>query len=114
VSRASHPSAPHQRRRVKRRVPLVMLGCLLISSYFTQHAVYGKHGLDARARLQERAKRASVDVKSLEAELHRLQRDVALLATDPPDADFVREIAADVLGFVPPAGLIVITPTASR
>ena len=87
-----------------------MLCCLLIAGYFTQHAVTGKHGLEARARLQERAKRMSVDVKRLEAELQLLQRDVVLLATDPPDLDFVREIAVDVLGFVPIDGLLLVPP----
>jgi cell division protein FtsB len=92
-----------------------MLGCLLITGYFAQHAITGKHGMDARARLQERAKRVGADVKKLEFELHQLQRDVALLSPEPPDADFVREIAADVLGFVPTEGLLVSVPaTAAR
>jgi cell division protein FtsB len=85
-----------------------MLCCLLITGYFAQHAISGKHGLDARFRLQERAKRIGADVKKLETELQRLQRDVALLSTEPPDADFVREIAADVLGFIPTDGLLVV------
>jgi cell division protein FtsB len=84
-----------------------MLCCLLIAGYFAQHAVSGKHGMEARSRLQERAKRISADVKKLEAELHQLQRDVALLSPDLPDADFVREIAADVLGYIPNNGLLV-------
>jgi hypothetical protein len=70
----------------------------------------GKHGLDARSRLQERSKRLSVEVKNLESDLQRLQRDVALLAPEPPDTDFVREIAADLLGFVPVDGLLVMAP----
>lgn len=99
-----------RRRRSPRRVPVAMLGCLLIAGYFTQHAVTGKHGLEARSRLQERAKRMDVDVKRLEAALQLLQRDVALLATEPPDLDFVREIAVDVLGFVPSDGLLLVSP----
>jgi cell division protein FtsB len=87
-----------------------MLCCLLITGYFTQHAISGKHGLEARARLQQRAKRINADVKQLEAELQLLQRDVALLSQEPPDADFVREIAVDVLGFVPVEGLLVSAP----
>jgi cell division protein FtsB len=104
-----HPP-PHnsvRRRRSRRRVPLAMLCCLLITGYFAQHAVSGKHGMDARSRLQERAKKVSADVKKLEAELLQLQRDVALLSNEPPDADFVREIATDVLGFIPNNGLLV-------
>jgi cell division protein FtsB len=91
-------------------MPFAMLCCLLIAGYFIQHAVTGKHGLEARSRLQERAKRIGVDVKRLEAELQLLQRDVALLATEPPDSDFVREIAVDLLGFVPNDGLLLIPP----
>jgi cell division protein FtsB len=91
-----------------------MLCCLLITGYFAQHAISGKHGLDARSRLQERAKRISVEVKKREAELLQLQRDVALLSPEPPDADFVREIAADVLGFIPTDGLLVTVAPPSR
>jgi cell division protein FtsB len=84
-----------------------MLVCLLISGYFAQHAMFGKHGLEARARLQTRAASVNLEVKKLDAELRLLQRDVALLSAEPPDADFVREIATDVLGFVPTDGLLV-------
>jgi cell division protein FtsB len=108
--RHSLPLGSTHRRRTQRRVPLAMLCCLLIAGYFAQHAVSGKHGLEARSRLQERAKRISADVKKLDAELHQLQRDVALLSTEPPDADFVREIAADVLGFIPTDGLLMTAP----
>jgi cell division protein FtsB len=108
-----HHSLPHgstRRPRTRRRVPLAMVCCLLISGYFAQHAISGKHGLEARSRLQERAKRISADVKKLETELQLLQRDVSLLSPEPPDADFVREIAADVLGFIPTDGLLVSSP----
>jgi cell division protein FtsB len=104
---------PSNRRRARSRVPLAIVFCLLISGYFVQHAISGKHGLDARNRLTERAKRASADVKAREADLQSLQRDVALLSSDPPDADLVEEIAVDVLGFIPAGGLIVVRlPTA--
>ena len=61
-----------------------MLACLLFSGYFAQHAMLGKHGLDARARLQIRAARVSLDIKTLQAELRLLQRDVALLFQKAP------------------------------
>jgi cell division protein FtsB len=102
------------RRRRAGRMPLAVIGCLLLSAYFAQHAVTGKHGLQARARLQERAVSAAALVKTLDAERQRLQQDVALLAADPPDADLLREIAVDVLGFVPTDGLVVTAPPLAR
>jgi cell division protein FtsB len=102
------------RGRWSRSMSAGMLICLLISGYFGHHALYGRHGLEARARLTQRAARAAADVKLLEVQLQRLQRDVALLATDPPDTDFVREIAVDVLGFVPTDGVIVVPPASAR
>jgi cell division protein FtsB len=107
---AGLPVVNAARRRRANRLPLVLVGCLLLSGYFMQHALSGKHGLQARARLQERALRATAQVKTLNAERQRLQQDVALLAADPPDADLLREIAIDVLGFVPVDALVMTTP----
>jgi cell division protein FtsB len=112
VLRDALPHGSIRRRRSRRRAPLAILCCLLITGYFGQHAISGKHGLEARARLHERGKRISVEVKRLEDELQQLQRDVALLSSDPPNTDFVAEIAADLLGFIPTDGLLLTaTPT---
>jgi cell division protein FtsB len=95
-------------RRMKhsRRSHLVLLGCLLASAWFIHHAINGKHGLEARARLIERSSALEREIAGLEAVRGRLERDVALLASDPPDSDIVEEIAASVLRMTYPSDLV--------
>ncbi len=92
------------------RLPLVLLGSLTLAIYFGHHALNGSHGLHARQKLIERASVLERDIARLEAVRTRLQRDVALLAPQHPDADMVAFIAADVLGYVA-ADAIVVLPT---
>ena len=99
-----------RRMRRSRRPPMVLLGCLLASAGFIHHAVNGKHGLEARARLIERSSTLEREIAGLEAVRGRLERDVALLAPDPPDSDIVEEIAAGVLGMAYPRDLLLIAP----
>jgi cell division protein FtsB len=89
-----------------RRSHLVLLGCLLASAGFIHHAVNGKHGLEARARLIERSSALEREIAGLEAVRGRLDRDVALLAPDPPDSDIVEEIATGVLRMAYPSDLV--------
>ena len=91
----------------RRRPPLVLLGCLALAVYFGYHAAYGSHGLQARSRLVQRSGMLERDIHRLEATRARLQRDVALLAANDPDADFVATIAAEVLGYVPRGAWVV-------
>jgi cell division protein FtsB len=86
----------------------VLLGCLLVSAYFIHHAINGKHGLEARARLIERSSALEQEIARLEAVRAQLEREVALLAPDPPDHDLVEEIAAGVLGMAHPQDLLLI------
>jgi cell division protein FtsB len=94
--------------RHSRRFLLVLLGCLLASAYFIHHAINGKHGLEARARLIERSSVLEQEIARLEAARARLEREVALLAPDPPDHDLVEEIAAGVLGMAYPQDRVLI------
>lgn len=80
-----------------------MLGCLATAGYFAHHAVYGRHGFEARLKLIERSNMLEFEMRSLEAVRSRLSRDVALLASDPPSRDLTEEIARDVLGMADPA-----------
>jgi len=84
------------------RQVLVLLACLTSSAYFGYHALHGRHGLEARNQLIERSNLLDFEIKSLEAVRLKLERDVALLSPDQPDADIVEEIARDVLGYVRP------------
>jgi cell division protein FtsB len=86
----------------------VLLGSLAASVYFGWHAVNGTHGLLARTRLIDRSAVLEREIASLEIVRSRLQRDVALLATDPPHADLVEEHARSILGFVDAGDLIVL------
>lgn len=85
----------------------MLLACLTSTAYFAYHAVYGRHGLQARAQLQERTALLDFEIKSLDTVRAKLERDVALLAPEMPNADLVEEIARDVLGYVYPADRIV-------
>jgi cell division protein FtsB len=80
----------------------VLLLCLGLTAYFAYHAFNGRHGLEARQDLIERSNLLEFEIRSLEAVRAKLERDVALLKPDLPDADLVEEIARDVLGFARP------------
>ena len=94
-------------RVVRFRQGLVLLACLMSTAYFAYHAVSGRHGLEARAQLVERAALLDFEIKSLDQVRSKLERDVALLSPEVPNADLVEEIARDVLGYVHPADRIV-------
>lgn len=77
-----------------------MLICLGLTGTFAYHAIHGRHGLETRSRLISRSEGLEFEIRGLETVRARLQRDVALLSSTPPDSDLVAEIARDVLGFV--------------
>jgi cell division protein FtsB len=79
---------------------LVLLACLMSTAYFVHHARYGRHGLEVRKQLTERAALLDFEIKGLETVRAKLARDVALLSPEVPNADLVEEIARDVLGYV--------------
>lgn len=81
---------------------LVVLICLGLSATFMFNAKHGRHGLDARERLVERATLIEFEIRSLEATSAKLTRQAALLRAEPPDPDIVEETARDVLGYVRP------------
>jgi cell division protein FtsB len=88
----------------------VLLLCLGLTAYFAHHAIYGRHGLEARSRLIERSALLEFEIKSLEAVRAKLARDVALLSPETPDPDMVDEIAREVLGFAHPDDFVVSHP----
>lgn len=85
-----------------------MLLCTSLTAYFAYHAVYGRHGFEARKKLIERSQLAEFEIRSLEAVRARLERDVQLLAGDKPDPDLVDEIAREVLGFLHPDDRVIL------
>jgi cell division protein FtsB len=93
---------------------LVLLLCASLTAYFAYHAMNGRHGLEARQELTERASLLEFELKSLEAVRARLVRDVALLRPDMPHPDIVEEIARDVLGFSRPGETILARSEPSR
>jgi cell division protein FtsB len=94
---------PIHDRRGRPRQALVLLLCLGLTAYFGYHAFNGRHGLEARQTLIERSSLLEFEIRSLEAVRAKLERDVASLKPDLPDADLVEEIARDVLGFARPS-----------
>lgn len=98
---------PTRRAAVVLRQVLVLLSCLSATGYFAYHARYGRHGYEARAQLLERSALLDFEIKSLESVRSKLERDVALLSPELPNADLVEEIARDVLGYVHPNDRIV-------
>ncbi len=79
-----------------------MLGCLALSAYFAHHAVYGRHGVEARTTLIDRSEILDLEIASLSAVRDRLARDVNLLTAEPPHPDLIEEVARDVLGYAHP------------
>ena len=81
----------------------LLLSCWAVIGYFGHHIAHGRHGLETRARLTERAQLLSFEIKTLHGVRSRLAHDVALLTPAAPDADLVEELAREVLGYVAPA-----------
>ena len=88
----------------------MLLLCLGLTAYFVHHAINGRHGFEARSRLIERSALLEFEINSLEAVRAKLERDVALLATQKPDPDLVEEIAREMLGFVRPSDQVLTRP----
>jgi len=101
---------PNHERRLRIRQATVSLLCLGLTAYFAHHAIYGRHGLEARSRLIERSALLEFEIKGLEAVRAKLERDVALLSPDKPDPDIVEEIAREVLGFAYPDDFVAKRP----
>jgi cell division protein FtsB len=85
----------------------VLLVCLGLTGYFAYHTLKGRHGLEVQDALLERESALEFEIQSLEAVRAKLERDVALLRPDPPDPDFVEEVAREVLGFARPHDRVV-------
>ena len=92
---------------------LVLLLCASSTAYFAYHAMNGRHGLEARQKLSERASLLDFELRSLEAVRAKLERDVALLRPDLPHPDMVEEIAREVLGFARPEEVVLVRAEAA-
>jgi cell division protein FtsB len=95
--------------RSRLRQVFVLLFSLSATAYFSHHALHGRHGLEARSTLIERADLLEFEIRSLETVRTRLRHDVALLTPDNPDPDLVEEIARDVLGYVAHSDRVIVT-----
>jgi cell division protein FtsB len=98
----------YDRRKGRPRQILVSLFCLFALGYFAYHAIVGKRGLEARERLVERSRQLEPQIKRLEAERTRLERDVRLL--NAGDADLIEELSIELLGFVRQGDRVVVAP----
>jgi len=107
---------PYHDRRLRRSLQIpVLLICALLTAYFVHHAIHGRHGLEARTRLAERARVLTSELASLEAVRLELSRAVARLEHEDTALDQIDVVARSALGFAHPADLILIErPQPSR
>ncbi|MGE0852244.1 MAG: septum formation initiator family protein [Hyphomicrobiaceae bacterium] len=82
------------------------LFCLCALGYYAYHAIVGKRGLEARARLIESSSKLEPEIARLEAMRARLEREVRLL--DAADPDIVEELAIELLAFARPGDRVVV------
>lgn len=101
---------PNGTRRVPLKQVAIVLFCFGLIGYFGHHAVHGRHGMEAKERLLQRAALLEFESNSLEAQREKLKRDVALLSPSKPHPDMVEEVARDVLGFVKSEDIVVLRP----
>ena len=83
---------------VRRRSP-VLLVCCCLTAYFGFHAVHGKHGIEARQRLEARLARLSGELRALDAVRRELEGEVALLDEKRPNAAYIEELARGMLAY---------------
>ena len=96
----------YDRRKSRPRQIVVSLFCLCALGYFAYHAIVGKRGLEARARLVESSSKLEPEIARLEVMRARLEREVRLL--DAADPDIVEELAIELLGFARPGDRVVV------
>jgi len=88
------------------RQTMVLLVCIGLMTYFVYHAISGRHGLEARGRLQLRVVTLERQLASLEAVRRTLKRNIALLDPKNLDPDMLDEQARRILSFSHPDELI--------
>ncbi len=86
----------------------VLLICLCFTAYFAYHAFYGRYGFEARFQFASQQTLLDFEIKSLEAVRSGLERDLKLLASEPPHPDIVDDIARAELGFAHPRDRIIL------
>jgi cell division protein FtsB len=96
----------YDRRNGRPRQILVSLLCLWAVGYFAYHAINGKRGFEARAKLIERSSMLEPQRARLAAARARLERDVHLL--NAVDRDLIEEVAIGQLGFARPGDRVLI------
>ena len=89
------------------RSAFITLICFGFLGYFAYHLFVGKHGLEARVRLESEVKLLNAELKGLEAVRGRLDRDVALMRADELDPDMLDERARAVLNFSHPNDIVI-------
>ncbi|MEM1372740.1 MAG: septum formation initiator family protein [Pseudomonadota bacterium] len=75
------------------------MSCLGFAGYFAVHTLHGRHGLEARDRLIDRAMVNEHQIGGLETAIEALSADVAALDQTPPDDDAVVSFARKQLGY---------------
>jgi len=79
----------------------VLLSCTAFTATFGYHAIYGRHGLEARTKLIQRSAELNREIKSLEIVQAEFIIHNSQLGKDP-SKDLIEEIAKRDLGFAYP------------
>ena len=87
---------------------LYVLATLFIG-YFGVNAYTGKNGIKARQELDQEIAELASELQQVKAERARWQRRVGLLKTDQIDPDMLDERARQLLNFVDPHDVTVMT-----
>ena len=90
------------------RQTTVVLFCLGLATYFSYHAIKGRHCLEAHLRLSAKERALTEQLVDLGAVLSHLKRDVALLQDEHVDEDSLDEAARSVLGYAADGDVVVL------
>jgi len=82
--------------------------CLLITVYFSYHAVQGARGLRRMEQVTEEIKLATQVAEQTRQEKELLQRKVRALSTDSLDLDQLQESAMRVLNMGNPDDMVIL------
>ncbi len=82
-----------------------------VNAYFGYHLLHGKHGLEGRETLDQRARTLEHELATLRATRIGIERDIALLTSDKIDPDMLDERARAILNLAHPEDFVVMQPS---
>jgi cell division protein FtsB len=89
------------------RRAILPVGCVLVSAWFLQHALFGSSGVLALDGIRAERERAVAERRALDARKARLEREIALLDTKGADPDYADELVRRHLGVIRPDEVLI-------